>query len=54
MACVSAAEPLRAAGVGLLRSLAVLFLVSAALVFYGEARFYAMTSAPSPHPYPYP
>ena len=50
----SAAEPLRAAGVGLLRSVAVLFLVSAALVFYGEARCYAMTSAPSPYPYPYP
>ena len=47
-------EPLRAAGVGLLRSLAVLLLVSAALVFYGEARCYAMTSAPTPTPNPTP
>ena len=40
----SAAGLLRAVAVGLLRVLAALFLVSAGLVFYGEARFSVTTS----------
>ena len=35
---------LRPVAVGLLRALAVLLLVSAGFVFYGEARFSVMTS----------
>ena len=44
----SAAGLLRAVAVGLLRALAALFLVSAGLVFYGEARFSVMTSYSAP------
>ena len=40
----AAAGLLRAVAVGLLRALAALFLVSAGLVFYGEARFSVTTS----------
>jgi hypothetical protein len=44
----SAAGLLRAVAVGLLRALAALFLVSASLVFYGEARFSVMSSYGAP------
>ena len=44
----AAAGLLRAVAVGLLRTLAALFLVSAGLVFYGEARFSVMTSYSAP------
>ena len=44
----SAAGLLRAVAVGLLRVLAVLLLVSAGLVFYGEARFSVTTSYSTP------